>query len=95
MRQVAERLWKRDDTSRWNHKIDMMRDADKAAKKAAKDPAWRARFEKTLARQRAKLEQDHAIREGWHDFAYVEDGPTPDWVRSLGDEDPDPDSMVA
>ena len=72
-----------------------MVDANKAARRAAQDPAWRARYERSLARCEAKLTEDNAIEEGWHDFAYVEDGPTPDWVRSLGDEDPDPDSMVA
>ena len=95
MRQVAERMWRRDASLRWNRKVDMRVDADKAAKKAAEDPAWRARFERSLARYEAELERDHVIDEGWHAFAYVEDGPTPDWVRSMGDEDPEPDSMMA
>ena len=41
------------------------------------------------------MAEEDACEESWHDFAYLEDGPTPDWVRSLGNEDPDPDSMVA
>ena len=95
MRTVGERIWRRDSPLRWNRNVDRIKDADKAAKKAARDPSWRARFERSLARFEAELVEENAIEEGWHEFAYEEDGPTPDWVRSLGDEDPDPDAMVA
>ena len=95
LRIVGERIWRRDSSLRWNCNIDRDKDADEAAMKAARDSAWRLRFERSLARFEAELAEENAIEEGWHEFAYVEDGPTPDWVRSLGDEDPDPDSMVA
>ena len=94
LRAVAERRWKRDSALRWNQMIDRNKDADEAAKKAARDTAWRLRFEKSLSKYEKKLAEENAIEEGWHNFAYKEDGPTPDWVRSLGDEDPDPDSMM-
>ena len=94
MRTASERVWRRDSAPRWNRYIDRMADADKAAHKVAKDPAWKVRFEESLARYEARLAEENAIEEGWHNFAYVEDGPTPDWVKSMGNEDPDPDSMM-
>ena len=94
MRIVSERIWRRDSALRWNRYIDRMADADKAARKAAKDPTWRVRFEESLTRYEARLAEENAIKEGWHNFAYAEDGPTPDWVKSMGNKDPDPDSMM-
>ena len=95
IRIIYARRWRRDTALRWNRRIDEMREADRMGRKAAEDSGWRVRFEQSLARHEARLAEENVVEEGWHSFAYVEDGPTPDWVKSLGDEDPDPDSMVA
>ena len=87
IRTVAEHIWRRDSSLRWNRKVDMMVDADKAARRAAHDPAWRARFERRLAYYEAELVRDNVVEEGWHDDAYVNDGPTPDWVKTWGNKD--------
>ena len=94
MKTVAERRWKRDSALRWNKMIDRNKDADKAAKKAAYDTAWRLRFEESLSKYEKELAEENAIEEEWHNSIYEGDGPTPDWVRSLGDEDPDPNPMA-
>ena len=87
MKTVAERLWKRNSYLRWNNKIDKMREKDRIARRS-RDLAWKARHEAREARYAVEMDEDTEIEASWHNFAYMDDGPTPDWVKTLGDEDP-------
>ena len=51
------------------------------------DPTWKARYEEGLAAYETEMAEDDAIEESWYEDAYVDDGSTPDWVKTLGDEE--------
>ena len=72
---------------RWNRKVDRMKLAEKV-QELSQDPAWKARYDRRVAKYEAEMDEDNAIEENWHNFAYEDDGATPDWVKALGDEDP-------
>ena len=86
LREVAERIWRRGFCARWNSKLNRD-DFRRWVRKRLQDPTWKARYEEGTTAYEAEMAEDDAIEESWHDDAYINDGPTPDWVRSLGDED--------
>ena len=86
MREVTERIWRRGFCARWNEAIERAK-FWRWLRKRLQNPAWKARYEEGLAAYEAEMAEDDAIEESWYGNAYVNDGPTPDWVRTLGDEE--------
>ena len=87
LRMIAERIWKKGAAIRWNRKVDKIYRV-RREKRMSKDPACKARIEERIARYEARMEEETEIEESWHNSAYIDEGPTPDWVMSLADEDP-------
>ena len=88
IRMVAERIWRRDSYSRW--KRGMMNQAVRIAAKLKemRDPGWGVINDTKWIMYEKEMNEESEIEDSWMDFAYVEEGKTPEWVKSMANEDP-------